>query len=123
MKSKLILFAFISIFAFACKKDKVAPSLSINSPGDGAQAKGVVVIKGVVADENLKTVTLKITKDATGTEMYSKTLSVDGLSTYSFEEQYDPGIVVAATNVTLTVEVSDKNGAKTSKIVKFTLIP
>ncbi len=123
MRSKLFLFALISVFAFACKKDKIAPTLNIASPAESAQAKGVVVIKGNATDEHLKTVTLKIVKDATGTEMYSKTLAVDGLTSYNYEEQYDPGIVVAATNVTLTVEVSDKNGSKTSKIVKFTLIP
>lgn len=118
-----MLFAIISIFAFACKKDKTAPSLSIASPGDNAQSTGVVVIKGTVADEHLHTVTLKITKDATGTTLYSKSLSVDGLTTYAFEEQYDPGVVLVATAVTLTVECSDTNGSKTTKTIKFTLTP
>ncbi len=123
MKSKLILFAFISIFAFACKKDKIAPSVSINAPGDGAQASGIVVITGTVTDEFLKTMTLKITKDATGVELWSKTLSLDGLTTFNFNEQFNPGVVVTPTNVTLTVKAADKNGSETSKIVKFTLIP
>jgi hypothetical protein len=123
MKSKFILFAFISIFAFACKKDKVAPALTIGGPGDGAQASGIVVITGTVTDENLKTMTLRITKDASGAELYSKTLSLDGLTVYNYNEQYDPGVIVTPTNVTLTIKVSDKNGSETSKIVKFTLIP
>lgn len=123
MKSKFILFAIISIFAFACKKDKTSPSLSIASPSDNAQASGAVVIKGTVADEHLHTVILKITNDATGATVYNKTLTIDGLTTYGFEEQYTPTIVVNPTNVTLTIEVSDVNSNKTSKIIKFTLIP
>jgi hypothetical protein len=123
MKSKFILFAFISIFAFACKKDKTAPTLSISSPSDGAQATGVVVISGTVADEHLHTVTLTVTKDGTGVVLYNKTLTIDGKTTYGFSEQYDPGIVITSSNVTLTVEVSDVNSNKTSKLVKFTLVP
>ncbi len=123
MRTKLILFAFITMFAFACKKDKVAPTLTIASPADGAQASGIVLIKGTVADEKLLSIKFKIIKDATGTVLYSKELSIDGLTAYNYEEQFDPGIVVAATNVTLTVEASDKNSSKTTKTVKFTLVP
>ena len=123
MKSKFILIALLSILAFSCKKDKVAPALTIGAPGDGAQAKGVVVITGTVTDENLSNMTIKITKDASGIEVYNKQLSLDGLTVYNYNEQYDPGVVVSNTNVTMVVEVSDKNNSKTSKTVKFTLIP
>ena len=123
MKTKFILLAFITVFAFACKKDNVAPTLNIATPTEGAQTTGVVVIKGTCADEHLKTVLIKITRDATGSVIYTKELSIDGLTTYAFEEQYNPGITVTASAVTLTVEVADDNGSKTTKTVKFTLAP
>jgi hypothetical protein len=123
MKSKLFLFTILSVFAFACKKDKIAPSLSITSPAENAQSSAIVIIKGTASDEHLNSMSFKVTRDGTGAVLYTKELSLDGLSSYNFEEQFDPGVVAVNTNVTLTIEVIDNNSSKTSKVVHFTLIP
>jgi hypothetical protein len=123
MKSNIIFLAIFFLFTFACTKDKTAPSLTISSPAEGTQASGTILIKGTVQDRNLKLLTLNITNDASGANIYNKEITIQGLESYTFNEQYTPGIVIGSSNVTLTVDVEDTNGNRTTKRVKFTIVP
>jgi hypothetical protein len=122
MKNNLILFVTIILFAFSCNKDKDAPTLVINSPSDGATVTGTVTIAGMVTDKSLHEMTVLLTKDADGSELFSKTITdVHDLASYNFNETYNPVGINSFIDVTCTVTVEDHMENKTTKTVKFKL--
>lgn len=132
MKNKYILPAIALAAAFfvfnACKEDHdhdendvTAPILTVEEPVGGAVISGEVHIRGTVTDESLHEMEIKVTVDATGTELFKVTPTVHDLTEYHFDEHFTPN-VAAETAVTLTITVEDHNhvssGIELSFIVK-----
>ena len=123
MKSKILILAFICLFSFSCKKDKVAPTLIITSPASGATINGMVTITGTVADDELHEMTITIKKNSDGSILYTKDISVHDLTSYNFHETFTPTGILVPTEVTLTIVVEDHIPNTTTKNVVFQLLP
>lgn len=126
------LFALLFTLLSACHdhdedaNDKTAPSVTITAPIDNASlsASTAVAIKGTVTDETgLHELTIIVTNDADGKELFKDTPSVHDKTSYDFNESYTPSGVAAAINATLTVIAEDHGSNVTTKTVKFVLKP
>lgn len=127
MQIKSLLFAaFCLLTIAACKHDHeddtTAPVLTIAEPAENDSVSGEVHIEGDVTDESLHELSIKITKDSDGSEVFSATPEVHDLTAYHFHEHWEQ-TVSAETAVTLTIIVEDHNENKTTKTVKFTVKP
>ena len=126
----LLLALFIAAVSFnACKDDDddqtadtAAPVLNIEDPTEGASISGEVHIHGEVADKSLHTMTIKVTQDSDGAQLFKATPTVHDETEYTFDEHFTPGIV-AETPVTLTITVEDHSDHTTTKTVKFKVKP
>jgi hypothetical protein len=124
MKSKFVLLVLFAIFTFSsCHKDTEVPVVTVSSPADASMFNSPVTISGTTTDNSLHEMSLKITRDADGTVLFEKELSVHDLTSYTFNETFTPAAVSATTDVTLIIRVEDHEANETIKTVKFKLIP
>ncbi len=104
------------------EEDTSNPVVSISSPASGASISGAVSIQGMVTDNDLHAMSIKVT-DATGTTLFAKEPSVHGKTEYSFSETWTPANLTAETPVTLVVEAEDHAGNKGNFTLNFSVKP
>ena len=113
----------------ACHKDNQdaddhhAPVINITTPTAMDSISGVVAIKGVVTDEGLHKMSIKVTQDSNGSILFSAEPEVHDLTTYSFTEMWTPSGIAAETAVTLTVSAEDHGANMDTSVVKFVVKP
>jgi len=103
--------------------DTSNPVVSITSPSAGASIAGAVSIQGMVSDNDLHAMSIKVTNKADGTTLFAKEPSVHGKTEYSFSETWTPANLSAETPVTLVVEAEDHAGNKGSFTLDFSVKP
>ena len=129
MKSIYILFYFgLVAIAVSCNKhnggDKVVPVLTIISPAANQvyAHNASVAITGSITDDGLHELRINITNTATSALLYTKTISVHDLTSYSINESWVNN-VAAITNATIKVEVEDHDGYNIEKKIQIILNP
>ena len=101
--------------------DTQAPGLTISSPAAAALLSGEVHISGSVTDESLHEMSIKVTRDSDGAELFSANPTVHDKTSYNFDEHWTPASISAETAVTLTIHVEDHSANETEKTVKFSV--
>jgi hypothetical protein len=122
----LLLACFLAGSMTACHKhedDANDPVITITAPAAGASISGGVTISGVVTDESLHEMTIKVTKDSDNSELFTAAPEVHDLTTYTIAEVWTPSGITAETAVTLTVIASDHSDHTVTTAVKFTVKP
>jgi hypothetical protein len=118
----------IAVLFASCNKhsenDMSAPVLTITAPAaNQVYATGAnVIISGTVTDNSLHELVITITNTATSAVLYTKTISVHDLSSYSINESWVNN-VTAITNATVKVEVEDHDSNHIEKMVQIILNP
>lgn len=128
VQNVLLLVLLLGFTAVACHKhddenDKNNPVITITSPAIDASISGAVAIAGVVTDESLHELSIKITKDGDNSELFSATPEVHDLTSYTIAETWTPSGIAAETAVTLTVVAEDHHSNAISTTVKFKVKP
>lgn len=122
-----VLLAFLlAVSIIACHKhedDTNNPVVTITAPTVNASITGDVVIAGVVTDESLHAMTIKVTKDSDNSELFSAAPEIHDLTSYTIAEVWTPNGITAETAVTLTVTASDHSDHAVTTTVKFTVKP
>ena len=103
--------------------DTTTPVLTITSPASSAAITGAVAIAGVVTDNSLHEMAMKIIKDADGTTLWEKSPTVHDLTSYTISETWAPGGLTGLTPVTLTVKAEDHNSNSVTQTVHFVVNP
>ena len=128
MKNIYILFYFgIVVTTVSCSKhndEKIAPVITLTSPtaNQSFAAAASVPITGTITDDGLHELRITITNTATSAVLYTKTISVHDLTSYSINENWVNN-VAAITNATVKVEVEDHDGYTIEKKVQIILNP
>lgn len=126
-KIQYLFFAFALSMALAsCHKhedDANAPVLTISAPAANASLSGAVTIAGTATDESMHEMSIKVTRDSDGSELFTSAPEVHDLTSYTIAETWTPSGITAETAVTLTVTVSDHSDHSTTQTVKFTVKP
>lgn len=122
------LLALCALFSFAAchehdEDDTTNPVINISSPTADASLSGAVAIKGTVTDESLHEMSIVVTKDSDGSELFKKTPEVHDLTSYTINESWTPSGIGAETSVTLKVTVSDHSDHTVEQIIKFKVKP
>jgi hypothetical protein len=130
MRFQSLLFAaFCLLTVAAChnhdhdEEDNNPPVLNITAPAEGAVMTKPVALSLNASDESLHEMSISITRDSDGVELFSKEPSVHDETEFIFFESWNPAEVTAETAVTLTVTVEDHSEHKVVKTVKFTVKP
>lgn len=126
VQNLLLLTILLSLAAVACHKhddDNNNPVITIASPTTAASISGVVAIAGLVTDESLHELTIKVTKDSDNSELFKATPEVHDLTSYTIAEVWTPSGIAAETAVTLTVTAADHSENIVTQTVKFTVKP
>lgn len=123
-----LLVALTAFFFTACTKhdhdeDNEAPVLTLEEPEEGSTVTGEVHIEGKVTDESLHEMSIALTRDSDGSELFSTNPEVHDETEYDFHEHYQPTALAGETAVTLTIVVEDHRENKTTKTVKFKVKP
>lgn len=125
---KLLLLAALALVStfvnVAChshddEDDTTAPELTIESPTEGTSYSGEVHVHGIVKDESLHEMEIKVTKDSDGSEVLKVTPTVHDETEYDFDEHFELTGVAEEIALTLTITVSDHSDHTTTKTVKF----
>ncbi len=103
-------------------EDGNAPVITLEEPAENEVISGEVHIHGIVTDESLHEMEIKVTKDADNSELFSAAPTVHDETDYHFDEHFTPS-VAAETPVTLTITVEDHSANTTTKVVKFKVKP
>lgn len=101
--------------------DTTDPVLTITSPTANASISGAVTIAGTLTDESLHELSIKITKDADNSELFSAAPSVHDETSYTIAETWTPTGITTETPVTLTVIAEDHSEHTVTKTVKFSV--
>jgi len=104
------------------KDDVTAPVIMLENPVEGASLSGEVHVHGVVTDESLHEMEIKVTLDSDGSELLKTSPSVHNKSSYEFDAHFTPSVAVESA-VTLNITVWDHSDNSTTKTVKFTVKP
>ena len=127
VQNLLLLALLLGVSTVACHKhdesDKDNPVVTITAPAIDASISGAVTIAGVVTDESLHELSIKVTKDSDNSELFSATPEVHDLTSYTIAETWTPSGIAAETAVTLTVVAEDHNSNAISTTVKFKVKP
>ena len=108
--------AWLLVFLFfSCKKedtfnpnDTTLPVIIIQSPLTGDLAQGTILIKGKASDtENLRDLSLHITRRGDSAVLFEKTFDVRELPFYLITENWTPADISEDTELKLTVTASD----------------
>ncbi|MBC7426104.1 MAG: hypothetical protein H7321_06175 [Bacteroidia bacterium] len=104
--------------------DKDAPVLSISSPAPLQMYNNgdSVYIKGLATDVSLHEMTIRITDDAGGTQLFYDAPLVHDLETYTIDSKWKSN-VSTHTNATVVVTVEDHNENVTSDTVHIHIMP
>lgn len=108
-------------FTFSCNKEASEPAVTIAAPlvDDQFSNGQVITIKGEASDdENLHSLSIKITDDKTGAVLFSETPSVHDLKTYTFNTSWTSK-VNDWTDATVTVTAVNHDDLTTIKTVKI----
>lgn len=128
MTLKSLLFGtFCLLTVAACHKhehndDANAPIIMLENPVEGASLSGEIHIHGVVTDESLHEMEIKVTLDSDGSELLKVNPGVHDKTSYEFDAHFTPNVAVE-TAVTLNIIVWDHSDNSTTKTVKFTVKP
>jgi outer membrane lipopolysaccharide assembly protein LptE/RlpB len=112
-------------FTTACHKhehnedDTTTPDVNITSPDADASLQGAVSIKGEVTDNDLHELSITITREDNGTEVFKKTPSVHSKQSYTIDETWTPSGISAETTMVLTVVVEDHKPNSRTYVRKF----
>ena len=118
---KILFIAFaLSLGMMSCKKDNLAPVLTITAPTESQSVKTGTDLKitGKLTDDSLHELTVKITQTADGKELFSTSPTVHDFTTYDINETWKPTVTVD-TDMTLTVTAIDHKDNTVTKTVKF----
>ena len=116
----------VSLGATACHKhdvENIDPVISLLTPSVDASVAGDVAIAGLVTDESLHELTIKVTKDSDNSELFNSTPEVHDLTSYTIAELWTPSGIAAETAVTLTITAEDHNSNIATATVKFKVKP
>ena len=94
----------------------------LENPVEGASLAGEVHVHGVVTDESLHEMEIKVTLDSDGSELLKVNPSVHDKTSYEFDAHFTPNVSVESA-VTLNIIVWDHSDNSTTKTVKFTVKP
>lgn len=102
-------------------EDLSVPVVTLSSPvaSQSYAGGGTVSINGTVTDNSLHELEITITNNATSAVLYTKTISVHNLTSYTINENWINSVAVL-TNATLKVEAhdhSENHGEKTVQII------
>ena len=122
---KLSLFTLFCLVTsiFACKKENLAPIVSISTPtlNQSIKSKTDFNITGTVSDDNsLHEMSIRIVQASDGKEILNLTPIVHDLKTFSFNETWKPTFT-EDTKVIVTVKAIDHSDLSSSKSVEFTI--
>jgi hypothetical protein len=127
IQNLLMLALLLGFTAVACHKhdddDSNNPVITITAPAIDASISGAVTIAGLVTDESLHEMSIKVTKDSDNSELFSATPEVHDLTSYTIAEIWTPAGISAETAVTLTVVAEDHNSNAIATTVKFKVKP
>jgi hypothetical protein len=116
---------FLGLTAVACHKhddenDKTPPTIVITAPALNTSITGTVAIAGIVADEaSLHKLSIKVTRDSDGVEVFSASPVVHDLTSYTIAEVWTPTGITSETSFTLKVVAEDHGENKYQKDVSF----
>lgn len=128
IKNLLLLTLLVSFTSVAChshdeEEDADAPVITLTTPTLDASISGAVTIAGLVTDASLHEMSIKVTKDSDGSELFSATPEVHDLTSYTIAEIWTPAAIAAETAVTLTIVAEDHHENKATTTVKFKVTP
>jgi len=126
IQNLLLLTLLLSFVAVSCHKhedDENAPVIVITAPVADVSISGIVAIAGLVTDESLHELSIKVTKDSDNSVLFSAAPEVHDLTSYAIAEVWTPTAIAAETAVTLTVIASDHNDHSVTSTVKFKVKP
>lgn len=123
----LLLGLFAAFLTPAChdhhEDDTTAPTLTLEAPAVNESISGGVRIHGKVEDQGLHAMTIVVTKDEGGTELFKATPIIHNETSYHFDESFTPSGLTGETAVTLTITVEDHSDHTTTKTVAFKVKP
>ena len=118
----------VSISTLSCHKhhnddDDNAPEITITAPTIDVSISGAVTISGLVTDESMHEVTIKVTKDIDNSTLFFVVQEAHNLTSYTIAEVWTPVGIVAETAVTLIITAEDHNEHLETKTLKFKVKP
>lgn len=110
-KPFLYFLLLVSLVFNGCKgndNDTTTPVISLSEPTDNQvyTSGNVLRITGNLADNHLHEMKISITNNAGGAELFSRSVSVHGQTSYTINETYTPSVTTVV-NATLKVEAKD----------------
>jgi hypothetical protein len=115
---------FLAILFFISCKDKEAPKVSLDTPSENQVFKSGdnISIKGTVTDKELHEMSMIITVDGSGQQVFTRTPTVHDLTSYAINESAS-FVVTQPVHYLLTISASDHEDHTTVKTVHFTVEP
>lgn len=136
IKLNLILVAVLAIAFTSCKKDEdddhshdsstdtSKPAITISSPASTAMYNNgdTIKIRGIVTDNSLHELLIKIVNDANGAVLYSTAPTVHDLTSYSFSADWKSS-VTDHTNASVIIMAEDHASNVSSDTVHVHIMP
>ena len=125
----LMLTVSLATLLISCKHetdvpdDANPPVITITSPIESESIAGGVSISGMVTDESLHELRIKIVTDFDGSVLFTASPEVHDLTSYEILEFWAPAGIASEIGVTLVVTAEDHASNITTSEVHFTVKP